>query len=705
MTDFPMDTQLDLHTSILNEISDAVYLTDKKGNFTFICRKNVDVIFGHSRAEVESYKNIFTLIPGLDKKVLKTRHEIENIQLEISTKDGQTKTVLANIKPVRMEEGEFLFTLRDISERKRMKDMLEASEKRFRALKNSEQKYRATLDAMQDAIHVIDADFNLILLNETALLETIGAGLGANILGHNLFDVYPFLSENVRAEYQQIFETQKVLITEEIHGINGKERYSETRKIPIVEDNQVVEIVTIMRDISERRLADRAMQESEIINRSLLQNPRTGIGYYDLNGHLILFNEQAIRYLGGRPDEYIGKSILEIFGSQAGAEYMNRIQQAIQTKKTLSFEDHVQTTAGKKWFSSFYTSIPDIDGSITGVMVLAHEITEQKIIQQELEKTTLLLEEAQKIGEFGSWDWNFKTNQVWWSDSLVEIYGRHRVASMPTMPDNLWLETIHPDDRLSQEEIIQTAIEQNAAYKTEYRIIRQNDGQVRTIHEQGKIISNQTGEPERVIGVAHDITDRKKMEKSLRRIEFAFNHSADSIIFDNQLGEIIYVNDTACKKLGYSRQELLGMKISDIDPDWPVEGKFEESWNQIKERGYRETESRHQTKNGDIFPVELLINFVEFEGEEYNCTFVHDISQRKQFEEERQRLHNLVIHDANELEKRIQERTEQYQTIIDLTADREIRMTELKKVIRQLRQQLIESGMEPLAKDPLATYE
>jgi PAS domain S-box-containing protein len=571
------------------------------------------------------------------------------------------------------------------------------------AVADKEQKYRATLNAMQDAIHVIDADFNLILHNETVLLETMGSGLGSNILGRNLFDVYPFLPKSVRKEYQQVFKTQKVLITEETQGFDGKEKYSEIRKIPIVEDNKVIEIVTVIRDITERTKAERAIQESEITNRSLLQHARAGIGFYNLDGRLILFNELAIQYLGGQPEDYTGKSILEIFGSQAGAVYLNRIQQVMQTKETLSFEDHVPTTDGKKWFSSFYTCISDTDGNITGVIIVAHEITDLKIIQQELEKTTLFLEEAQKIGEFGSWDWNIMNHQIWWSDSLFEIFGHDRDAGIPPLDYDQWLESIHPDDRTALHEIIQTAIEQNIAYEVEYRIIRQNDGQVRTIHEQGKIISDQAGEPERLLGATHDITGRKKMEKSLRRIEFAFNHSADSIIFENQHGEILYANNTACKKLGYSHQELLDMKISDIDPDWPIGGDFEKSWNQIKELGYQETESRHQTKEGDIFPVELLSNFVEFEGEEYNCTFARDITQRKRFEEERLRLHNLVIQDANELEKRVQERTEQYQNIIELTTDREIRMAELKKVISQLRAQLEAAGLQPVADDPLVT--
>lgn len=70
---------------------------------------------------------------------------------------------------------------------------------------------------------------------------------------------------------------------------------------------------------------------------------------------------------------------------------------------------------------------------------------------------------------------------------------------------------------------------------------------------------------------------------------------------------------------------------------------------------------------------------------------------------ERQQLLEQVIRDANELERRVQERTEQYQTIINLTADREIRMAELKQVIKKLRKQLQDAGIEPMANDPLAS--
>jgi transcriptional regulator with GAF, ATPase, and Fis domain len=65
-------------------------------------------------------------------------------------------------------------------------------------------------------------------------------------------------------------------------------------------------------------------------------------------------------------------------------------------------------------------------------------------------------------------------------------------------------------------------------------------------------------------------------------------------------------------------------------------------------------------------------------------------------------LYEQVINDANQLEKRIQDRTKQYQAIIDMTADREIRMRELKGVIKALRSQLAAAGLEPVADDPLA---
>jgi PAS domain S-box-containing protein len=115
----------ELHRIILTNISDSVFLTDDLGNFTFIC-PNVDNIFGYSFEEIYKMKNISRLIGDdiYDPERLTKAGELRNIEKTITDKNGASHIVLINVKRVLIKYGSRLFTCRDITEYKRVKQEL-----------------------------------------------------------------------------------------------------------------------------------------------------------------------------------------------------------------------------------------------------------------------------------------------------------------------------------------------------------------------------------------------------------------------------------------------------------------------------------------------------------------------------------------------------------------------------------------------------
>src|ERR1017187_6803210 len=83
--------------------------------------------------------------------------------------------------------------------------------------------------------------------------------------------------------------------------------------------------------------------------------------------------------------------------------------------------------------------------------------------------------------------------------------------------------------------------------------------------------------------------------------------------------------------LGRSREELLSLSIPDIDPLFPKEA-WAAHWEELKARGSMSIETQHQTKQGEVFPVEVTTNYLEFDGKEYSFAFARDISERKRAE-------------------------------------------------------------------------
>ncbi|MEQ8225524.1 MAG: PAS domain S-box protein, partial [Candidatus Eremiobacterota bacterium] len=134
-------------------------------------------------------------------------------------------------------------------------------------------------------------------------------------------------------------------------------------------------------------------------------------------------------------------------------------------------------------------------------------------------------------------------------------------------------------------------------------------------------------------GTIIDITARKEAENALIFTQFAMDNARDAVYLVDSEGKFVYVNNAASKYLGYSREELMSMAISDIRP-----GYSEQWWKshiqEIKEKKSFMYESVNRKKDGTIFPVEVSVNYLEFCGREYNCAMLRNITKRKIREEE-----------------------------------------------------------------------
>ena len=130
-----------------------------------------------------------------------------------------------------------------------------------------------------------------------------------------------------------------------------------------------------------------------------------------------------------------------------------------------------------------------------------------------------------------------------------------------------------------------------------------------------------------------DITEAKRSEEKLRLAEASVEQASDAVLWLDPRGRIAYVNEAAFRSLDRSREELLSLAITDIVPDLSPEG-WAEAWNKVKTVGSMTFETRHRTKQGQIFPVEVSATYVEFAGQEYYFRFARDITRRKQIEKE-----------------------------------------------------------------------
>jgi two-component system cell cycle sensor histidine kinase/response regulator CckA len=171
-----------------------------------------------------------------------------------------------------------------------------------------------------------------------------------------------------------------------------------------------------------------------------------------------------------------------------------------------------------------------------------------------------------------------------------------------------------------------------ASGKTEEMEMGTPDG--RSWLVRGHPVRNRAGEIIGAVEVTLEITQRKRAEEALRLTKFSIDRARDATLWIASDGRLVYVNDQACRSLGYSRAELLSMAIPDIDPNMPSES-WAGAWATLKQRGVAVQESRYRRKDGGTFPVEITANYVEFGGKEYNFAFVRDLTDRERAEADR----------------------------------------------------------------------
>ncbi|MEN6319050.1 MAG: PAS domain S-box protein [Syntrophaceae bacterium] len=381
-----------------------------------------------------------------------------------------------------------------------------------------------------------------------------------------------------------------------------------------------------------------AIHKSEERFQQVAQSSQDWIWETDRDGRYT-YSSQAVKYiLDYEPDEIIGKHYYDLFVPEERGALTQTFRGFFDRRE--SFFRVMNKRAHRCGHEVFVesTGVPlfDAKGNIVGYRGTNRDITERKKAEEALsesetryrtifettgsammiieEDTTISLinTEFEKMTGYSKEELEGKRS---WTEFVLE-------EDLPRMKEYHRLRRIDPN-----------AVPTNY----EFRLI-DKEGRIRDAY---LAVTIQPGTNRSVASIL-DITDRKKAEEALRFTQFSVDHISDSIFWITRDAHFFNVNAAACRKLVYTRDEMLSLTVHDIHPAF-THDVWETHWEELKKFGSVTLESTHRRKDGTFYPVEINANFLEVEGKEYNVAFIRDITERKKAEEEKEKLEKGLI--------------------------------------------------------------
>ncbi|KKK46181.1 hypothetical protein LCGC14_1129740 [marine sediment metagenome] len=504
-------------------------------------------------------------------------------------------------------------------------------------LKESEILYRTTVNGFQDPLHVINQDLEIILINDVLKQSVKKFNLDTNLVGKTIREAFPFLLDNVLDEYRSVFNNKKPLITVENTFLGGKEITTETRKIPIFDDEEnVFQIITIIRDITERKNAEQKLKESEEKWKALSENSPAIVSLLDREHKIFSINRTA-------PDlskeEVIGSSVYNYVPPEFLQVARDSFNSVWKTGEPNTYAQKYITKEGETRFFEVWIGPIFQSGKVFALVSHSMDVTEKKQAEQKLKESEekwralsenspaqiALLDLEQKI---------LFINRTAPDLSQDEVIGKSVYIFVPKDYIQIAKE--------SYKLVIDTG--KPSSFTTEYiskdGSISFFDVWIGPIFESGKIVT--------LISHSLDITKRKKAEQKLKESEekyrTLFESSKDGIIFSNMDGKIMDCNQAYLNMLGYTLVEIQEFSYQGLTPEKWYEMEADIVNNKLLSRGYSgEYEKEYIRKDGTIIPISITVWLIKDDQRNNKgmWAIVRDITERKKAENELKELSKL----------------------------------------------------------------
>jgi PAS domain S-box-containing protein len=267
-------------------------------------------------------------------------------------------------------------------------------------------------------------------------------------------------------------------------------------------------MVGICQDVTEvvALQADAEMQRRTL--RNVLDNMIGFVGLLSTDGTLLDTNRATVDALKEERGELIGRKLWETYHWSHTSENQAKVRDAffraaaggiVRGDYTIRVDEETFLIV-----DVIFGPLRDGEGRVVQVIGSAVDITERVKAEQASQQVRDQLEQAQRIANIGSWEWDFRTNKLSWSDHCFRLVGLEPGSQAPTL--DAFMSYVHPEDRAALGQTFRTAIEDGPSCDCDHRVVWPN-GEVRVLHQLGEVKRDANGRAARMIGTTQDVTD------------------------------------------------------------------------------------------------------------------------------------------------------------------------------------------------------
>ena len=554
---------------------------------------------------------------------------------------GQLIWIRKHVRAVRDSEGRLMHyeeVIEDITEAKRAREELQESNQ-FR---------QEIISGAGEGIIVYDRDLRYVVWNR--FMEALTGLPAEKVVGRRPLDLFPQLKEHgidtllERALAGETVSSDDVPLT--VVGRSGwvTATYGPHRNAA----GEIVGVIGIIRDVTERRRAEEALRASEERFRIMADAAPVMIWIDDAEGLCTYFNKPWLDFTGRTLEQEMGRGSRESIHVDDLPAFTATYEAAFAAQDTYQTEYRLRRADGQyRWILE--TAMPRFtpSGEFEGFIGSALDITERRRAEQALRESEQRFRLMADAAPVLIWISGADALCTYFNKPWLDFTGRPLDQQIGTG----WMEGVHPDDHGRVKTFDEFETTTHEPYQIEYRL-RRHDGEYRWILDTGVPRFTAEGIFEGYIGSAIDITDRRRAEEALKESEARYRTQVEQapeavVVLDVDTGRFVDVNENAVRLYGLSRDGLYNSGPAAMSPLRQPDGRLSEEAAREKieealQGGTPVFEWTHRRADGQEVPCEVRLVRLPAADRRLVRGSVTDISERKRAEKLQSALYRIA---------------------------------------------------------------